>query len=185
MGLISIRPPMESQHRLRGVSSHLNRSALIAGLCVSAALLGCDESGSTTATATREPSRHQSLPVVLASDAVGRITADCSAPSRAVFAFRADRLTPSESVTATVGGKRVHAEVDPGGRPVTIAVRMRNLGSGHGRFPLETPTVRWRVLQSHEPATTLARAALRVTSSDGRCVVTHAELHLQARSHGG
>jgi hypothetical protein len=102
-----------------------------------------------------------------------------------VFALRADDDTAGETVTATGAGRRVHGDISAGARALKLVVPMENGHSGHGRFSPETPTVRWKISQVRESATTNARATLRVTNSDGRCITTYADLHLTSASHGG
>jgi hypothetical protein len=102
-----------------------------------------------------------------------------------VFAFRGDADQSGETVVVTSGRDRARAQIEAGGRPLVISAPMRSQRTGHGRFLFETPTVRWKIWQSHEPATVRGSAELRVTNQDGVCVVTHARLHIDSSSHGG
>ena len=126
---------------------------------------------------------HQYSPL-LASSRIGAITADCSDYAHAKITFRADYLTPGETVVARAGKRRVRGEVYSG-RPLRITVPLVRQRYRAGAFADITPVVSWRVFQSHEPDETRARAKLRLTTGQDGCEPVLAWLRLKSRSHAG
>jgi hypothetical protein len=122
---------------------------------------------------------------LLASSRIGAITGDCSSGRQVTFTFRADELTPGETVTARGGGRRVRRQNVHAGRPLRITVPLvRQRPRPHG-FTALSPVVTWRVFQSHEPDETRALAKLRVEPGEDGCDPVLTRLRLRSRSHAG
>jgi hypothetical protein len=157
---------------------------LAALLAIAVVGAGC---GSQTAAAPRSepPSRHAAHggAALIASTGIGTITGDCSSGSYVRFTFRADYLSPTETVIATAGRQRMRADLDDrGAASITVPLQRRRWRPQH--FDVLSPVVTWKVIQSHEPSSTRMRARLQVTTLQGpECLPTLTRLRLVSHSH--
>jgi hypothetical protein len=128
-------------------------------------------------------SRRRFTPAPLvASTGIGTITGDCRSGTRATFTFHPDYLAAGETVTASVGARRVRAEVW-GSRSVSITVRLISRRRRRPRFDILSPVVTWTVFQNHEPSETRVRVKLQVTIEGSDCLPTLTRVQLVSHSH--
>jgi hypothetical protein len=155
-------------------------------LLLGAAILGAGCGGHATPAQRPSPARqarHDSAPLI-ASTGIGTISGDCRSGTHVKLTFRADYLSPTESVSATAGRRRMRANLDDlGAASITVPLvpqRPRPMG-----FDSLSPIVTWTVFQSHEPSETRVRARLQVTTLGPECLPALTQVHLVSHSHAG